>query len=158
MFDEFIHSNNNFQSNITYSANAIAHIHALRCIANSNTFGLIMEDDLILKSDFLKNLTKCLHELPSDWDMVFLSEGCNIHPPNVTPDKILYKWDKSRCASCYLVSNKAAHKMLTTIIPVVASIDHQYNIEISKHNLNTFLLEPTIAYEGSDVGLFESSV
>ena len=156
--DEHISPKNDFKYHPAHMANAIAHIHALRSIANSDTFGLILEDDLILKENFLDKLHECIDRLPDDWDMVYLSEGCNIHPPGVHSGKILYEWNRSRCASCYLVSNKAAKKILTTITPIVSAIDHQYNIEISKHNLKSFLLEPTIAYEGSDTGIFKSSV
>ena len=140
------------------TSNAISHINALEKIASSYIDGLILEDDLIFNDKFTDNLKKCLDNLPTEWDMVFLSEGCDIHPPDITVDKTLYKYDSTRCASCYLVSNKAAKKIINTIIPIKVAIDHQYNIEIKRHNLNVYLLEPTIAYEGSKFNVYKSSV
>ena len=156
--NKYISKHNNFNTNMSYWANAIAHINALEDLAKTDSDGLIIEDDIVFNKNFTTELIKILNNLPEDWDMIFLSEGCNIHQPNINPNINLYKYNRSRCASCYLVSNKAAKKLISTITPITKAIDHSYNDEIIKHLLNSYLLEPTIAIEGSDIGLFKSTV
>ena len=156
--NKFISPDNNFNTNMAYAANAIAHIQALQIIADSSSYGLILEDDLIFTENFTEKLKECIYNLPVDWDMIFLSEGCDIHPSEIKNEKKLYKVDYSRCSNCYLVSNKGCKKMINTIFPVQVAIDHQYNIEIKRHNLNVYLLEPTIAFEGSKFNIFDTSV
>ena len=154
--DKYIHKNHDMP-NLSYIANAIAHISALEDIAKGESHGLIMEDDLIFNENFVDELTKYIQILPSDWDMVFLSEGCNIHQPNITPDVHFYKAGP-RCASCYLVNNRAAKKIISGFTPISRSIDWHYNVEIERHNLVSYQLEPIIAAEGSETGLFLSTV
>lgn len=144
--------------NTGIKANGIAHIYALKDISKNHEFGLIIEDDLVLKPDFKCKFIEMISSLPSPWDMIYLSEGCNLHPKNISKDKTLYESLTSRCANCYLVSKNATKKILSTCIPIQDAIDWQYNHEQKKHNLKYYWLEPTLAYEGSDYGLFNSSL
>ena len=42
-------------------------------------YNLVLEDDAILDKDFLSKLTRGLEQLPDDYDMLFLGDGCNYH-------------------------------------------------------------------------------
>ena len=55
-------------------------IYAMELIQISNfEYNLVLEDDAILDKDFLSKLTRGLEQLPDDYDMLFLGDGCNYH-------------------------------------------------------------------------------
>jgi len=145
-----------FNSTRGVAANAIAHLKALEWVAQSGVNGLILEDDLIFGANFLEELQTSICQLPNDWDMAFLSEGCDLHAPNVSEGQLWYNVARSRCANCYLVRHSAAWKLWESIKPVREAIDHAYNEGI-KQQFNVYWREPTIAWEGSKTGEFIKS-
>ena len=65
--------------------------------------GCIFEDDVTLKSGFLKQFTTLYHELPADWDIFLLSHFCHqsgceanngLKPisKNLMPNKNVFFW------------------------------------------------------------------
>ena len=52
----------------------------MELIQKSNfKYNLVLEDDAILDKDFVSKLTRGLKQLPDDYDMLFLGDGCNLH-------------------------------------------------------------------------------
>lgn len=146
-------------------ANFIAHMNAIKDIADHYEIGMIVEDDSLFVEDFEERLQQCLDNLPYDWDIVFLGDGQDINghpkftPPNITPEKVLYKWNTARTASCYLIRNKCAKKILETAIPMTQQgIDHQLEYEIKNNKLESYLLIPALSYEGSQAKKFNSTI
>jgi GR25 family glycosyltransferase involved in LPS biosynthesis len=136
--------------NIPICCITIAHIEIYKKIIENNyKVCLIFEDDIILTDNFIAKLNKYLKCLPSDLDLGFLVDGCNMHAPNIDISKIWYDIPYTRTTSAYLITKSACEKILTTIIPFDRAIDHQLNIEIKTHNLQVYWCEPTICTEGS---------
>ena len=143
-------------------------------IAQKYRSALIFEDDVILSKGFNEKLDTYLKELPNDWDMVFLGDGCGLHIPKrqLVPFKRLYKkghietdWCGAGCTRCvdsYIVSNKCAKKLVDYFNnlgdnKIHTNIDNYLNIVAKNLDLNVYWAEPTIVTQGSESGLFKSS-
>ena len=106
---------------LSMCSNISKHIDTYRNIMNNEyKYSLILEDDVILDDKFGDKLNKGLEQLPDDYDMLFIGNGCNLHIPLIKrrPDKFIYKkcreptnWGGNggtRCTDSYLVSKKGA--------------------------------------------------
>ena len=99
-------------------------IYAMQLIQNSNyKYNLVLEDDAILDKDFVPKLKVGLKQLPDDYDMLFLGNGCNLHIPSnqLIKNKSIYKtcrepttWGGNggtRCTDSIIISKKCAAKV-----------------------------------------------
>jgi GR25 family glycosyltransferase involved in LPS biosynthesis len=136
----------------------IKHIKAMELIAE-NGDGFIIEDDVLLKDNFLENFNKAIDELPEDWDVIMVGAGCNLHVPSVA-GKIFYKVNDpaTRCLDSYLVSQKAAQKLLKTIKPFQTISDWELAWQIYFNNLTTYWLEPSLCVQGSETGVYKTTL
>lgn len=150
-------------------ANFIAHIHAIEDVANNKEIGLIVEDDLMFVDNFYGKLQSYLAKLPSDWEIIFMGHGTGIKglpkftPPRVTDNRIFYRWNTARTASCYLINKKGAKKIMRYAIPLVkqgnrVGIDHHLEEIIQKRDIKSYLLIPPLGWEGSQAKKFDSSM
>jgi len=143
-------------------------------IAQKYSSAIIFEDDIILSEGFTQKLDMYLKELPNDWDMVFIGDGCglHIHKRQLIPFKRMYKkehnisnWGGGGCTRCvdsYIVSNNCARKLVNYLNSIEnqkidKNIDHYLNDVARNLNLNVYWAEPTIVTQGSESGLFKSS-
>jgi GR25 family glycosyltransferase involved in LPS biosynthesis len=55
------------------------HIYAFMEVAAKYEYALILEDDVILSDNFMNTLTMYMTQLPNDFDMLFIGDGCNLH-------------------------------------------------------------------------------
>ena len=102
---------------------ALSHIYAYNEIRLKYENGLIFEDDVILSENFMEKYTKYIEQLPEDYDMLFIGDGCNLHISisKLVPNKYIYKKSvypvadeidgTGRCVDSYLVSKKGAIKI-----------------------------------------------
>lgn len=150
------------------------HIHVYNIISSSHDQALILEDDAILCDDFLNKFNDYLKQVPSDYDMVFLGNGCNLHiekhrivSGNYIYKKCLYptSWGgdgATRCTDSYIISNKCASKLCEYILnlknKINTNIDWWLNIAARDNNLNVYWAEPTIVKQGSQNGLYAPTV
>jgi hypothetical protein len=132
---------------------------------------LILEDDAILADNFVEILDKYMAELPADYDMLFIGNGCNLHIPNI-PDKYIYEkclhptsWGgdgASRCSDSYIVNKKCAIKLNEYISHLNYKINISSDFWINKaardNNLKVYWSEPTIVSQGTENGLFKTSI
>ena len=132
---------------------------------------LILEDDAILADNFVEILDKYMAELPVDYDMLFIGDGCNLHMPNIT-DKYIYEkclhptsWGcdgASRCSDSYIVNKKCAIKLNEYISHLNYKINISSDFWINKaardNNLKVYWSEPTIVSQGTENGLFKTSI
>lgn len=150
-------------------ANFIAHIHAIKDVADNKEMGLIVEDDLVFVDNFYTKLQSYMTKLPTDWEIIFMGHGLGIKdlpkftPPRVTDNRLFYRWDTARTASCYLINKKGAKKIMRYAIPMVkqgnrVGIDHHLEEIIQKHNIKSYLLIPPLGWEGSQTRTFDSSM
>ena len=95
-----------------------------------------------------------------EWDIVFTGECCNLHSKNITADKIFYKSVFSRGASMYILNYNIGKKLLDIFKNDnnIRQIDWWFNDIQSIYNLKYLWSEPTLVYQGSELGVFKSSL
>lgn len=152
---------------------SLANFFIYKQISEKYEYALIFEDDVILADRFKEILGRYIEELPSDFDMLFIGDGCNLHieQKNILPNINIYKkelyptyWGGDGCTRCvdsYIVSNKCAKKLCEYIdnlkSPIPTTPDSLLN-EISLNlSLNVYWAEPTIVTQGSQNNLFTTS-
>jgi GR25 family glycosyltransferase involved in LPS biosynthesis len=129
---------------------SIAHIEIYREILEKGyNRCLILEDDALLCENFFSSLNEYNSQLPEWFDIGSLNNGCGFHAGNIKPSQIWYPATTTRTCCAYIISNKCCATLLPSIIPFTLSIDHELNIQITKHNLKIFWAEPTIVSDGS---------
>ena len=155
------------------------HIEAWYKIVDSPfDYNLIFEDDVILHKDFNNKLQLAINELPENYDLVFIGDGCGYHifpRSRIKPNKLIYEKARTyqrgeghggtRCADSYLVSKKCA-KIISDHITNMkknnktsrVAVDFLLNELIVQYKLNVFWMEPTIVTQGSQNGKFVSSI
>ena len=149
----------------------MAHSYALEKIAESSEgYGLILEDDVVLKKNSKALIQKYCNAIPDNWDMISIGSACGFHIPfwRRRPGKHVYlkentktRWGgdgATRCADSYFVSSKGAKLLLSSRAmqrPFLKPIDWALNEAIRDKNLNVYWMEPTVAHQGSQSGHFE---
>ena len=142
-------------------------------LSNSSEDAIVFEDDVVLCDNFMEILNKYLTQLPTDYDMLFLGDGCNLHiqKEDLLPEKYIYEkclypteWGgngAARCSDSYMISNGCAKKMFKYVKKlknrINLPIDWWIN-EAARHiQLKVYWAEPTIVTQGSQSGLFKGS-
>jgi GR25 family glycosyltransferase involved in LPS biosynthesis len=111
---------------------------------------LILEDDAILCDDFFTLLNAYNKMLPNDFDMGSINNGCNMHAKTIDPSTIWYPATTTRTCCAYIISGRCCAKLLSSIVPFQAVIDHELNRQIAKLGLRMFWAEPTLVVDGSE--------
>lgn len=160
---------------LSMCSNISKHIDTYRNIMNNEyKYSLILEDDVILDDNFGDKLNKGLEQLPDDYDMLFIGNGCNLHIPLIkrSPYKFIYKkcrestnWGGdggTRCTDSYLVSKKGAKKLMSYISKLKEGAinmpsDWWLNQVIRDLKLEIYWMEPTIVTQGTQTGKYKSS-
>lgn len=131
---------------------------------------LIFEDDVILAPNFSDTLSKYIAELPPDWDLLFIGDGCGLHIDAAVISPYKYTYSKcleptswggdgaTRCTDSYIISPKCAALFAADPDrPITKPIDFYMNDLCRKYKCKVFWAEPTIVTQGSEKGLFEVS-
>jgi len=174
--DELENENINiFQENYSKSQIAItlSHIYAYKQISEKYDNGLIFEDDVILSNNFIDIFNIYIAQLPENYDMLFIGDGCNLHIENdkLIPNKYIYEkclyptsWGGDglgRCVDSYLVNKKCAIELCNYInnltYKINIPIDFLLNDIGRDKNFKIYWAEPTIVTQGTQNGLFISS-
>ena len=135
-------------------------------IASTNPYSIVFEDDAILAADFYNKFKNYMLSAPTDFDIIFLGDGCNLHGSS---DIIFTKTMASRCTDSMVISKKGGQKLFMFFnlryvkyqnesTPVELAIDHWLNYVIKLLSLNVYWVEPTIVTQGSQNGRFSSSL
>jgi glycosyl transferase family 25 len=153
-------------------------LHHIECykriVQDDIDYALILEDDAILCNNFKEILKNYIKELPSDWDMLFIGDGCGFHIDNklLIQNKHIYKKDivpdgqthegATRCTDSYLITNKCAkiitEKLKLPNYTIIVPADFWLNCVIRNNNFNVYWSEPTIVTQGSQKGIYKSSI
>jgi len=139
------------------SAIFLSHLEAYHKIIEKNEPALILEDDAILSYDFVYRLNKYMKELPNDYDMLFIGNGCNhhIHPYFVVDNKSVYKRNNgeflTRCTDSYVLSPTGCKKIIQFI---KEKISEPIDIWLNQLDANVYWAEPTIVQQGTQNGTF----
>jgi GR25 family glycosyltransferase involved in LPS biosynthesis len=161
------------RSNKAQMAISLSHYYAYKEIIAKYDNALILEDDIILSNNFTNILNDYLTQLPEDYDMLFIGDGCNLHIEDhaIVPGKYIYEKDlyptswggggATRCTDSYLVSKKCAIKLCDYIKNLTSknniAVDWWLNEAAQNNNLKVYWAEPTIVTQGTQSGLFQSS-
>lgn len=156
----------------TQIAILLSHFCAYERISSSYGNGLIFEDDVLLDDSFMDIFNKYITQLPEDYDMLFIGDGCNLHieKDKLVSDKNIYEkclyptwWGgdgASRCCDSYVVSKKCAEKLCEYInnltYKINLPIDWWLNVAARDNKFKVYWAEPTIATQGSENGTFTS--
>jgi len=136
---------------------SISHVEIYKKIIESKyNLCLILEDDAILTNLFKEKLEYYIDNLPKDFDIGFLNDGCGFHADNINDSQIWYKVPGTRTCCAYLITKNTCEKFVNSMIPLKTVIDHELNIHIVNLNLNCYWAEPTIVMDGS-VNIYGSS-
>jgi len=151
----------------------------------SEATALIFEDDVILGDDFYEILEKYMNEArdtsdarytsdangvsdvgyASEYDMLFIGCGYNLHINKevIEVDKHIYKNPYTRATDSYVITSSCAKKICDyyeagAACPITLPINLWLNKAILDKGLNVYWCEPTIVSQGSQSGLFETSL
>lgn len=139
----------------------IKYVKLYEKIANgTDDFVLILEDDSIFSDNFTDQFNELIFNTPKSFDMIFVSSGCNLHAKNITADNRIYKKEHpaTRCTGATVVTKKACKELYKTMIPFHLCIDWELNYQLYIHNHEVYWWEPPIIDQGSESGLFKTTL
>jgi GR25 family glycosyltransferase involved in LPS biosynthesis len=149
----------------------LKHIYVYQQIASHYDEALILEDDAILAKNFLSTLNTYRQQLPPDYNLLFIGNGCGLHVPkeiqkegqNIYERGVDFKsWGgngASKCTDSYMI-NKACARRFSSHFTVVETktpyqIDHWINETARLLRPKVFWAEPTIVTQGSENQTFQ---
>jgi GR25 family glycosyltransferase involved in LPS biosynthesis len=147
-----------------YIAVTLAHLNLYKRILNENySHCLIFEDDSILNENFISNINKCILELPNDYDVLYVGDGCQLH---ISSEKLLnnvliYESKYSRCSDSYLISQQYVKKFVDFVNnehKIDIAIDHFMNTLFREKICKVFWAEPTFVIQGTQNNTYCSSL
>ena len=159
---------------ISEICNSLSHLYAIKHMIHTNVeYGLVLEDDVILHSNFFESFDYYFENTPSDFDIIFLgssyspqildSVGCENDKPeiNVQNGVLVYEKfrnPKTRCVDAYILSNFACKKLNNVINEISLPYDFDLAYFIKQLNLKVYWWEPGLVSQGSQTGYYSSSI
>lgn len=148
---------------------AINHIKILEeTVKNNYENVLILESDAIFTDNFVNKWNNIYSEqVPEDYDVVVLGEGCEYYSDMVSKfkDKIVenkYVYYNPRfmvrCTEATLFSYKACKKILEKIVPFSAPIDHEYDYHLYINHMKSYICEPPLISNGTNKNKYEKTI
>ncbi len=154
---------------------ALHHIECYKRIVFENlNEALILEDHVVLCDNFAFLLNVYIKQLPENWNMLFIGDGCGMHINKnlLIKNKYIYKKDNiifgkpnegsTRCLDSYLINKKTAdiivEKLNMPNYTILVPADFWMNCVIRNNNFNVYWSEPTIVTQGSEKGFYKSSL
>lgn len=154
-----------------------------KIITSPHTYNLILEDDIIVHPHFNELFQRSIIQLPDDYDMLFIGCGCGFRVPsefreedkgkyiykkrNYEPtDELAQLWrarEATKCCDSYIVSPKCASRILDYAASLgPRDIDKPLDVwlnHVCLHlDLKVYWMDPPVIEQGSETGLFQSSV
>ena len=148
----------------------LKHNYVYKIISDKYENALIFEDDIVLCENFIETLNKYMTQLPDNYDMLFIGDGCNLHIENhrLIPNQNVYEkcvWEGDgaiKCTDSYIISRNCATKICEYIdnlkTKINLPVDWWLNVAARDNLFKIYWVEPTIVTQGSQNGLFETSL
>jgi len=119
---------------------------------------VIFENDVKLSNNFIEKLNSYINQLPKNWDMLFIGDGCNFHIYQITLLKIVKKKcifkkqlpdimgnGATKCIDAYLINYKCTKIIINNIkkyYPISFSGDWLLNYICRDFNFKVYWAEP----------------
>ena len=127
----------------------VSHLNALKAIQRSGKdFGVVFEDDVVIKSHIFADIQTVLQAVPRDWDIILLGFYC-------------LKCDKSKTYNvvhrffglqAYLINQKGIGKVLATSeAPYKHQLDHEFSNLAEAGKLNIYSTPQSIAHQATNI-------
>ena len=119
----------------------VAHRKVLEQIANSKPTAegtIVLEDDVVIPTDFKKQLRSIKGSFPKDWDIVYLGQNGKT---DIKVAEGLYKARPWMGTYAYLVRNKSIKKR---ILPVLQTMKQAVNHQFFSGDLNLYTVWPNM--------------
>lgn len=153
-------------------AATISHINLYKMMVDKNIETmLILEDDVLLQLHFKRSLNMYIKQLPTDFDMLFLSDSFgwtigeykegflgSLNKNKYIDGTNVYRMYSSRTADAYVISLSGAKKMLEKCSTFTLPIDYEMNHAILTNDINVYWAEPALCSQGTLIGAYESSI
>lgn len=149
-------------------ANYLGHYHCIEQIANDVTLlsGMIIEDDMVFKKDYVRNLECAFEIVPNDWDIIVVGGAfyygidCTLKDQYSDPQKfIMYSpSDYQTPTGNYIIKKETAKRILKSGLmkPFSLPIDDILWRTAKQLKLNVYWCRPWLSVEGSKNGKYES--
>jgi GR25 family glycosyltransferase involved in LPS biosynthesis len=96
-------------------------------------YGVIMEDNILIKQNVPETIDKYLLEVGNDWDIIFDGNICNFHSENIVSGKLVYEAEYTRGLNFYIISSRGAKKLIDLLIPFSLNLDNFINLLIDEN-------------------------
>lgn len=147
---------------ITEASLFLKHYEIFKRNTETNDIIVVLEDDAILVENFKDHLEKYINILNTKtWDVAFTGECCDIHSKNIVQDQFFYESTGSRGTCMYIVNRGVCRKLYDIFnheTKITLAIDHWFGFICSRYKMKFFHSEPTLVYQGSELGLYKSSI
>lgn len=179
LWDKRIHSLYNNkpayqEMRISEICNSLSHIYVLDHMINNNIeYGLVLEDDVILKVEFFNKFDEYFDQTPKDFDIIFLgssfspqildSVGFENEKPTIKHQNGVFVYEKfrnpkTRCVDAYILKKSTCEKIKTVSKEIVSAYDHDLAYFIKELELKVYWWEPGLVFQGSQSGYYGSSI
>lgn len=158
---------------ISEICNSLSHIYVIDYIIEHDLeFGIVLEDDVILKKEFF-NFDYYFNQTPKDFDLIFFgssfstqvldSVGFDNDKPAITIQNNVYVYEKfrnpkTRTVDAYILKNETCKKLKNIINEISLPYDFDLAYFIKELNLKVYWWEPGLIYQGSQNGIYNSSI
>jgi len=124
----------------------------------NDEYFLVLEDDVIFCENFVEKFYDHLKRCPKDWDVIYLGNGINLIPDNITADNNFYirNHPASKCSDSMILTKKALDDLNKTWFPFSLGSDFELSYQHVLHNHKVYWWHPPLIYQGSQNGTFES--
>lgn len=134
------------------------HFSVMTQIVASNKSSIVFEDDVIFDFRILDDYLSRLAHTELKFDFIFFGTGCNLSIPGSGFVRTIPPM--SKCADSLVISPTGAKKYLDSLSSegIHLPIDFDMNYRFPKLSLDVFWYEPGITFQGSQNGIYKSSV
>jgi hypothetical protein len=121
---------------------------------------ILFEDDVILCDEFDTRFYDYLSQTPNDWDAIYFGSGANLKPSDINANQIAYlkSHPASRCADSIVFKKKTIVDLASTWFPFNLISDWELGHQHFKHNHKVYWWEPSLVKQGSECGLYRSTL
>jgi GR25 family glycosyltransferase involved in LPS biosynthesis len=148
--------------------NALSHLEIFKEISiGDKEYGIILEDDIIFKNNFIDKLNNLINDTPNDFDIIFFGSSFNIpqldkltKSKSIKIKKSIYKKipPTGRTVDGYIIKKELAKILYEKINEIVLPFDFELNYFLRKINPNCYWYDPGLIVQGSQNGKYKSSL